>query len=59
MLRTKEIQDQIYREAEAARLQDRIQNKRSIQGQIDEHKLLEAEAQQEYLKEKEQVDNII
>ena len=59
MLRTKEIQDQISREAEAARLQDRVQNKQKIQQQITDHKQLEAEAHQEYLKEKDQVDNII
>ena len=59
MLRTKEIQDQISREAEAARLQDRVQNKQKIQQQITDNKQLEAEAHQEYLKEKDQVDNII
>lgn len=59
MLRTKEIQDQISREAEAARLQDRVQNKQKIQQQITDSKQLEAEAHQEYLKEKDQVDNII
>lgn len=59
MLRTKEINDQIQREAEAARIQDRIQNKQQIQNQIDNRKQLEAEAQAEYLKEKDQVDNII
>ena len=59
MLRTKEIQDQISREAEAARLQDRVQNKQKIQQQITDNKQLEAEAHQEYLKEKYQVDNII
>jgi hypothetical protein len=44
MLRTKEIQDQISREAEAARLQDRVQNKQKIQQQITDNKQLEAEA---------------
>ena len=34
MLRTKEIQDQINREAEEARKQDRLSNKAHIQNQI-------------------------
>ena len=59
MLRTKEIQDQIQREADSRNLSDRINNKQTIQQQIDERKKLEEEAQSEYLKEKEQVDNMI
>jgi hypothetical protein len=59
MLRTKEIQDQIQRESEATRVHDRIDNKQKIQMQITDRKQLEAEAQSEYLREKDQVDNII
>jgi hypothetical protein len=38
MLRTKEIQDQIQREAEATRLADRLQNKQKIHDQIELNK---------------------
>ena len=47
MLRTKEIQDQIHREAEARNLADRINNKNTIQQQIIDRKQLEVEAQEE------------
>ena len=53
MLRTKEIQDQIQREAEEARKQDRLDNKRNIQQQIIDRKQLEVEAREEYLKERD------
>lgn len=59
MLRTKEIQDEINREAEARRKNDRLNNKQSIQAQIDERKELEREAQREYEKERDQVDSVI
>ncbi len=59
MLRTKEIQDEIQREADKRNLEDRINNKLSIQNQIVQRKQLEEEARNEYLKEKEQVDNVI
>ena len=52
MLRTKEIQDQIHREAEARNLADRINNKNTIQQQIIDRKQLEVEAQEEYTKER-------
>ena len=38
MLRTKEIQDQIQREAEETRKQDRLNNKYSVQNQIEQRK---------------------
>jgi len=59
MLRTKEIQDQIQRESEEARKIDRLDNKNAIQTQIVDRKQLEVEAQEEYLKERDQVDAII
>jgi len=59
MLRTKEIQDQIQRESEEARKIDRLDNKNAIRTQIVDRKQLEVEAQEEYLKERDQVDAII
>jgi hypothetical protein len=59
MLRTKEIQDQIQRESEETRKCDRVDNKHSIQSQIETRKELEVEAKDEYLKERDQVDAII
>jgi len=44
MLRTKEIQDQINREAEESRKNDRLGNKANIRQQISDRKQLEVEA---------------
>lgn len=59
MLRTKEIQDLIHREAEEARKRDRLSTKHFIHEQIEDRKQLQTEAAEEYLKERDCVDSII
>lgn len=59
MLKVKEAQDYIQREADGKRLEDMLQNKYAIQRQIDNMKDKESEAHSEYLRERDQVDHVI
>ena len=59
MLRNKELGDIATREANARKLKELQDNKRSIQQQIDENDRLREEAYQEYIKEKGQVDAVV
>lgn len=59
MLQSKEVLDAIHREAESKKLQDMIENKKHILRQIENMKLIQQEAHEEYLREREQVDNAI
>ena len=59
MLRTKEIQDQIARDEEARKVEELRRNKELIQQQIADSAKLKQEAYEQYLREKEQVDNVI
>ena len=52
ILKNKELGDHQEREANAAKLDALLQNKKNIQRQIDENDRLREEAYQEYLKEK-------
>lgn len=58
-LMMKELQDRINREKVASKLQEMLQNKYQLQAQIDEFKQKEADAKMEYIKERNQVDNMI
>lgn len=59
ILKNKELGDHQEREANAAKLDALLQNKKNIQRQIDENDRLREEAYQEYLKEKAQVDAVV
>ena len=59
ILKNKELGDHQEREANAAKLDALLQNKKNIQRQIDENDRLREEAYQEYLKEKTQVDAVV
>ena len=59
ILKNKELGDRQEREANAAKLDALLQNKKNIQRQIDENDRLREEAYQEYLKEKAQVDAVV
>lgn len=59
MLRQKEIQDRLEREAEAKKKEDSKKAKEVLQAQIAEAQKIKEEAHQQYLREKEQVDNVI
>lgn len=59
MLRTKEIQDQIAREEEGRKVEDRMRMKELLQKQISDGARLKDEAYQQYQQEKQQVDNVI
>ena len=59
MLRTKEIQDQIARDEEARKVEELRRNKELIQQQITDSAKLKEEAYAQYLREKDQVDNVI
>lgn len=59
MLRTKEIQDQISRDEEARKVEELRRNKELIQQQITDSAKLKEEAYAQYLREKDQVDNVI
>lgn len=59
MLKNKEIGDQIERERNANKLSQLVENKREIQKQIDDANLQRAQAHEEYLKEKAQVDAVV
>ena len=59
MLRDKELGDIRNREEMQKKLEDRQQNKRNIQQQIDDNNKLREEAYQEYVKEKAQVDAVV
>lgn len=59
ILKNKELGDHQEREANAAKLDALLQNKKNIQRQIDENDRLREEAYQEYMKEKSQVDAVV
>lgn len=59
MLRQKEIQDRLERETEAKKKEDSKKAKEVLQAQIAEAQKIKEEAHQQYLREKEQVDNVI
>ena len=59
ILKNKELGDHQEREANAAKLDALLQNKKNIQRQIDENDRLREEAYQEYMKEKAQVDAVV
>ena len=53
MLKNKEIADKSERDTNQRKLEELINNKKSIQAQIDEANRLREEAYQEYVREKE------
>ena len=59
MLRDKEMGDIRNMEEMQKKLEDRQQNKRNIQQQIDDNNKLREEAYQEYVREKGQVDAVV
>ena len=59
MLKNKEIGDRMQREANQNKLNQLIDNKRSIQQQIEDASILRQQAHEEYLKEKSQVDAVV
>ena len=59
MLRQKEIQDRLERETEAKKKEDSKKAKEVLQAQIAEAQKIKEEAHQQYLREKQQVDNVI
>ena len=59
MLRNKEMEDERERQIEYQRAIDRINNKRGIQGQMEEKEFLKIEAQKEYEREKGQVEEAV
>ena len=59
ILKNKELGDHQEREANAAKLDALLTNKKNIQRQIDENDRLREEAYQEYMKEKSQVDAVV
>ena len=59
MLRKKELEDLIQRQKEEERKRLALQQKYNLQSQMEMKAQLRAEAYQEYLKEKDQVDKVI
>ena len=59
MLRNKELQDLIERQKEEERKRLALQQKYNLQSQMEMKAQLRAEAYQEYMKEKGQVDKVI
>lgn len=59
MLRNKELQDLIERQKEEERTRLALQQKYNLQSQMEMKAQLRAEAFQEYMKEKGQVDKVI
>ena len=59
MLKNKEIGDRMQREANQNKLNQLIDNKRSIQQQLEDASILRQQAHEEYLKEKSQVDAVV
>ena len=59
MLKVKDVQEQLDREAEARRIQENIANRNRLQDQIREQRQREEDARLEFERERDMVDQAV